>query len=27
MTEQEIALMTDAAGTCGYVFYILRRIG
>ncbi|MFB1488167.1 MULTISPECIES: class I SAM-dependent methyltransferase [unclassified Thiocapsa] len=27
MTEQEIALMTDAAGICGYVFYILRRIG
>jgi SAM-dependent methyltransferase len=27
MTEQEIALMTDAAGICGYVFYILRRVG
>jgi ubiquinone/menaquinone biosynthesis C-methylase UbiE len=26
MTEREIALMADAAGVCGYVFYILRRI-
>jgi hypothetical protein len=27
MTEREIALMADAAGICGYVFYILHRIG
>jgi hypothetical protein len=27
MTEQEIALMMGAAGSCGYVFYILRRVG
>lgn len=27
MTEQEIALMSNAAGICGYVFYVLRRIG
>lgn len=26
MTEKEIALMTDAAGICGYVFYIMRRV-
>ena len=26
MTEREIALMADAAGICGYVFYILRRV-
>jgi ubiquinone/menaquinone biosynthesis C-methylase UbiE len=27
MTEREIALMADAAGICGYVFYMLHRIG
>lgn len=25
LTEQEIAIMTHAAGICGYVFYLLRR--
>lgn len=25
LTEQEIAIMANAAGICGYVFYVLRR--